>query len=168
MTTLFFPVYTNEASAEDLRAIDKSPFTEQQLAEFDEESRASFCQQQAYLEAHPPIGICRWATTGSQTRDGGVIRQATLPLKVILACGQDVYFAQVGDCVVYSDGSTAQIMTGAGRGNSSVALVGSLLSNGDQIINTPQEAVLCVLRDGVPMPEDFLPTLPSIEGMSHA
>jgi hypothetical protein len=48
-------------------------------------------------------------------------------------------------------------VTGAGEGNSHFALVGSRLSNGDEIINTQQGLGLFVLREGVPMTEDFLP-----------
>ena len=67
--------------------------------------------------------------------------------------------AQKGDYAVYADGSTAQIVTGAGQDNSHWALVGSRLSNGDEIIDTPQGLVLLVVREGVPMPDDFLPSI---------
>ncbi|WP_223593721.1 hypothetical protein [Pseudomonas sp. A-R-19] len=42
-----------------------------------------------------------------------------------------------------------------------LALVGSRLCNGDEIINTLQGSYLLVAREGVSMAEDFLP---SIEG----
>ncbi|MCW1244507.1 hypothetical protein OC610_08825, partial [Pseudomonas sp. SAICEU22] len=53
----------------------------------------------------------------------------------------------------------AQIVTTAGEANSHIALVGSRLGNGDEIINTPQEGFLLFTREGVPMAEDFLPAL---------
>jgi hypothetical protein len=156
--------YTNEASAEYLRRLDDSPFTDQQLAGFDEHALASVNQQQAYAQAHPPIAIYRVATEGSQTRDGGVIQQGTAPLELPLADGRQARAACKGDQVVYADGSTARIVTGAGEGNSHVALVGSVLSNGDEIINTPQGALLLVAREGVPMAEDFLPAIEQVRG----
>lgn len=101
-------MYTNEVSPEFLRTLDKSPFTEQQLAEFSEEAIALIHQQQAYCEAHPPLAIYRLATEGSQTRDGGVIQHATTQTVITLGSGQQVTVAQVGDYVVYADGSTAK------------------------------------------------------------
>ena len=61
--------------------------------------------------------------------------------------------------VLYADGSTAQIITGAGQDNNDVALVGSMLSNGDEIINTPQGGYVFIAREGVSMGEDFLPSV---------
>lgn len=152
-------LYTNEVSPEFLRTLDKSPFTEQQLAGFDEHALAVVNQQQAYAKAHPPIAIYRVATELSQTRNGGVIQQATAPLEFTLDNGQQVRAAQKGDYVVYTDGSTARIVTAAGEGNSHVALVGGYLSNGDEIINTLQGGYLFIAREGVPMAEDFLPII---------
>ncbi|MGV6394875.1 hypothetical protein ACTUVN_005019 [Pseudomonas caspiana] len=159
MSTAFPTLYTNEVSQEFLRTLDASPLTDQQLAEFGEE--AAFCvqQQKAHCDAHPPVAIYRLATEGSQTRDGGVIQHATSEMVIELSDGQRVCVAQKGDCAVYPDGKTAQIVTGAGHENSDTALVGSVLSNGDQIINTPQDLVLFVQRDGVPSAADFLPAV---------
>lgn len=149
-------VYTNEASPEYLRTLDRSPFTEEQLAGFNEEAMAVVDEQRAYALAHPPAAIYRVATEGSQSREGGVIQRATGAMKIALEKGVQVAVAQQGDCVVYSDGSTAQIITASGEGNSHFALVGSQLDNGDEIINTPQAAFLIIVREGVPLPEGFL------------
>ena len=159
MSTLPPQLFTNEVSPEFLRMLDASPFTDQQLAELSEE--AAFCvqQQQAYCDAHPPVAIYRLATEGSQTRDGGVIHHATSTMAIELSVGQQVRVAQKGDYATYPDGKTAQIVTGAGQDYSDAALVGSALSNGDQIINTPQDLALLVLRDGVPNAADFLPAV---------
>lgn len=151
-------LYTNEAPPEFLNQLDKSPFTEQQLANFNEHALAIVNQQQAYNKAHPPIAIYRMATEGSQTRNGGVIKKAASKLEFTLADGSQVRSAQKGDYVEYADGTQAQIVTGSGQGNSHLALVGSYLSNGDQIINTPQNSALIIERQGVPLAEDFLPT----------
>jgi hypothetical protein len=157
MTAPLHPVYTNEVTPEYLRTLGRSPFTEQQLAGFSEESMELVRQRQAYYEAHPAIAVYRMATEGSQTRNGGVIQQATSAMEAILDNGQRVRAAQVGDYVIYGDGLAAQIVTGAGRGNRNIAVVGSRLSNGDEIINTPYGGALLVVREGVPMAEDFLP-----------
>ena len=161
MNAPLHPLYTNEVSPEFLRSLNDSPFTAQQLAQFNEQTQAIIRQRQADVNAHPPVAIYRCATEGSQTRNGGVIQQATAPVKFTLDNGQQVRAAQKGDCAIYADGSTAQIVTASGQGNSHLALVGSRLSNGDEIINTPQGHSLFVARKGVPMAEDFLP---SIEG----
>ncbi|VVO12272.1 PAAR domain-containing protein [Pseudomonas fluorescens] len=161
MNAPLHPLYTNEVSPEFLRRLDDSPFTEQQLAGFNEQALAIIRQRQAYAKTHPPLAIYRWATEGSQTRKGGVIQQATAPVEFTLDNGQQVRAAQKGDYVVYADGRTAQIVTASGQDNSHLALVGSRLSNGDEIINTPQGSGLIMAREGVPMAEDFLP---SIEG----
>lgn len=154
-------LYTNEVSPEFFRALEKSPFTEQQLAGFNGKALAILNQNQAYAKAHPPMAIYRVATEGSQTRNGGVIQQATAPMESTLDNGQRVRAAQKGDYVLYADGSTAQIKTASGEGNSHIALVGSTLGNGDEIINTPQVSLLFIAREGVLLADDFLP---SIEG----
>ncbi|MBK5344732.1 hypothetical protein JFU48_25635 [Pseudomonas sp. TH49] len=64
------PLYTNEVSAEFLRLLDNSPFTEQQLAGSNEQALATVNQQQAYTKSHPPIAIYRAATEGSQALVG--------------------------------------------------------------------------------------------------
>jgi hypothetical protein len=151
--------YTNKVSPEFLRRLNDPPFTEQQLAGFNEQALAIVNQQQAYAEAHPPIAIYRAATEGSQTRNGGVIKQATAPMEFTLDNGQQVRAAQKGDYVVYADGSMARIVTAAGEGNSHIALVGGRLSNGDEIINTLQGCYLFIAREGVSMAEDFLPII---------
>ncbi|KJZ46129.1 MULTISPECIES: hypothetical protein [Pseudomonas] len=163
MNAPLHPLYTNEVSPEFLRSLDNSPFTEEQLAQFAEEARAIIDQQRAYVETHPPRAIYRVASEGSQTRDGGVIQQATSPLEFILDSGQKVRGAQKGDFVVYADGRTAQIVTTAGEENSHLALVGSRLCNGDEIINTSQGICMYVAREGVPMGEDFLPSIEGVE-----
>ena len=159
MNTATPSLYTNEVSPERLRALDNSIFTEQQLAIFSEQVLAIVNKNRAYAKAHPPIAIYRVATEGSQTRNGGVIQQGSAPMQIKQDNGQLVRAARKGDWVVYPDGTKAQIMTCGGKGNSHIALVGSVLSNGDQIINTPQAGFLLFARKGVPMAEDFLPTI---------
>jgi hypothetical protein len=153
------PSYTNHVSPEFLCALDNANFTEHQLAGFSEQTLAIIRQQQAYAHIHPPVAIYRLATQGSRTRDGGVIQQATGVLQITLDNSEQVYAAHKGDYVVYANGSTAQIINGAGQEHDHFALVGSQLSNGDEIINTPQSSGFIVVREGVPMAEDFLPSV---------
>lgn len=157
MTTSSSVRYTNEITPEFLRTLDKSPFTQQQLDTFDKQSLEAVSQRQAFTAAHPPSAIYRVAAEGSQTRQGGVVKHATGSIQFKLASGQQVRAALIGDHVHYPDGTEAKIVTGAGKGNNNVALVGSYLSNGDEIINTPQGAVLIIRREGVDKAEDFLP-----------
>lgn len=151
--------FTNEVSPEFLQTLNASTFTDQQLAEFGEEATLCVQQQQAYRDTHPPVAIYRLATEGSQTRGGGVIQHAASTMLIELSGGQQVRVAQKGDYAIYPSGETAQIVTGAGQDYSDIALVGSILSNGDQIINTPQNLSMFVMREGVPNAEDFLPAV---------
>ncbi|MBV7478360.1 hypothetical protein [Pseudomonas sp. PDM31] len=159
MNAPLHPSYTNDVSPEYLRSLDKPHFTEQQIAQFNEQARAVVCEQQTYIDTHPAIAIFRCATEGSHTRNGGVIEQGTGPLEFNLEDGRSVRGARKGDYVLYADGGTAQIITGAGQGNNDVALVGSLLSNGDEIINTLQDGFSFIAREGVSIAEDFLPSI---------
>ncbi|MCI8208559.1 hypothetical protein AUC61_03330 [Pseudomonas sp. S25] len=159
MSTAALQSYTNEFTPELLRSLDVSPFSEQQLAEFSEEALNCVREQQAYRKAHPPVAIYRFATEGSQTRDGGVIEQTNSSMTIVVNNGQQVRVAHKGDYAVYPDGRRAKIVTGAGNANSDFALVGSVLSNGDKIINTPQHIALFLQRDGEPLEVDFLPVV---------
>lgn len=152
-------LYTNEVPADFLSQLDKSPFTEQQLSTFNEHTFKIVEQRQAYNKTHPPIAIYRVATEGSQTRNGGIIKKTASPLEFTLADGSQVRGAHKDDYVEYADGTQAQIVTGAGEGNSHLALVGSYISNGDQVINTLQDSTLLIARQGIPLAEDFLPAI---------
>lgn len=151
--------YTNEISHEALRHLDDLYLEPRLLEGYGEDVAAFVSRQKAFVEAHPPIAIYRVATEGSQTRDGGTIQQVSSSLTFTLDNGWKVRAAQKGDEVVYADGSKARIITGAGKNNSDIALVGSRLSNGDEIINTLQKRFMIIVREGVPMAEDFLSAL---------
>jgi hypothetical protein len=150
-------LYTNEASPEYLRTLDNSHFTEEQVATFHPHAADVVRQGKAFAALHPTIAIYRVAAEGSETRKGGVIRKTHSPLTFTLDDDRVVRAAHKGDYAEYPDGSTAQIITGAGESNSNLALVGSRLSNGDKIINTPQAVYMLVASKDDPMPEDFLP-----------
>ena len=149
-------LYTNEVSAEFLIELDMPAFSEQQLSGFSEQALKIINERDAQNKAHPAIAIYRVAAEGSQTRNGGVIKKTTSQMAFKLADGSQVRAAHKGDCAVYADGTTARIVTCAGEANSHIALVGSTLSNGDEIINTPQGSVLLIAREGVQKADDFL------------
>jgi hypothetical protein len=159
MNAPFVPSYTNDVSPEYLRGLDNLHFTEHRIAQLSEQTQTVVCEQQAFIDTHPAIAIFRCATEGSQTRNGGVIQQGTGPLEFNLEDGRSVRGARKGDYALYADGTTAQIITGAGQGNNDVALVGSVLSNGDEIINTLQDGFSFIAREGVSIAEDFLPSI---------
>ncbi|MCL6704234.1 hypothetical protein [Pseudomonas sp. T1.Ur] len=158
MHSSYRATFTNEATDDYLRHLDDLYLERQQFDGYGEEVEAFMEKQKAYVQAHPPIAIYRVATQGSQTRDGGTILEATSELEFILEDGR-LRVAQKGDQAVYPDGTTARIVTTAGAANSNIALVGSRLSNGDEIINTLQGRFLIIVREGVVMADDFLPAL---------
>ncbi|MBD9500065.1 hypothetical protein M2D07_012765 [Pseudomonas sp. BGr12] len=149
--------YTNETTEALLRKLDELPFSEEQLASFHPAELETIRQSQSRLLTHPAAGIRRLATEGSQSRLGGRIVRGSSPVNFTLADGEKVSAAIIGDLVEYPDGSIAHIVTGAGQSYSNLALVGSLLDNGDEIVNTPQGCAVLVLRKGHTWPGDFLP-----------
>ena len=155
--TAYSPLYNNDVTSEYLRDQNRPHLSDEALATFSPEDLTRANENEAFKQAHPATGIFRVAAEGSQTRDGGVIVKGTLGMNFTLADGREVAGARVGDYAVYPDGTEAQILTGAGEANSQIALVGSRLSNGDEIINTPQGHLLLLQRQDVAWPDDFLP-----------
>lgn len=151
--------YTNELTPELRATMDQSAFTAQQLAEMNDETRALIEEQDEYIRLHPVTAIWRQAVMGSLTRNGGVVSTATSGGEVITNNGQPAVIALVGDKVTYPDGTTARIVSGSGSRISSngkgYALVGSHLSNGDEIISTPQNYAVICRHAGETMPDDF-------------
>ena len=153
--------YTNEVTPQLLAEINKSPFSPQQLAAMDDKAKAIVNEQLAYHCQHPITAIWRIATQDSRTRRGGVISKVDHDWKIRLDSGVYVSVALTGDLITYDDGTTARIISGAGQAGiykkHELALVGSLLDNGDEIISTPQQHLYIVQRAGVPEAEEFLP-----------
>lgn len=96
------------------------------------------------------------ATHGSKTRNGGLIK-ATIN-KSIKA--QEHLIAVVGDEAIYEDGTTSKIISGAGEAGSieghDIALVGSRLENGDEIIESLQSVFEYRLYADREIPQRFL------------
>ncbi|WP_251702119.1 hypothetical protein [Metapseudomonas boanensis] len=66
--------FTNTLTPEVLATLSQSPFTDEQLASFSNEALAMVQEHEAYARRHPVTAIYRFATEGSQTRHGGIIR----------------------------------------------------------------------------------------------
>lgn len=155
--------YSNELTPSVLASF-KDPFSEEQLANADEEQRQIFKSHIEEMKDRSLMAIWRFATTGALTRNDGKIEKASANDSFILEDGSEVNRAMVGDYVVYPNGTRAKIINGSGSVNTndsgvSFALVGSKLDNGDMIISTPQDSAFLYLLDNSPaMPADFLTT----------
>jgi uncharacterized Zn-binding protein involved in type VI secretion len=153
--------YTNELTTEVLAKLSRAPFTPEQRAGFSEEEMGLLVRPyEDFLRRHPLIAIYRLAVEGSHTRLGGEIRKGSSGFSITLAWGRTVHAARVGDEVEYPDGRRVRIISGSGAvlqdDGHAIALVGSRLSNGDEIVDTPQDGVVLEQREGRPMAEDFL------------
>lgn len=147
--------YTNEPTTDVLERLRQPPFTDEFLSELEPQSRQSLVAEMESMLQRPVLHIFRGATIGSLTRHGGVIRETSGKSTL-----DGHYSARVGDKVVYPDGREATIICGAGKGRvmqgESMALVGSMLDNGDEIISTPQGCQMFVFREGDALPDGFL------------
>jgi hypothetical protein len=158
--------FTNALTPEILSSLDKSPFTAAELAEMSEEARALIDEQIVFCQQHPVTAIYRIAVAGSLTHRGGVADEFSTDPNDGFKIARDndngplASVLMEGCTVSYPDGTTARIVSSAGSANTfdgrGIALVGSVLDNGDEIISTPQSLGLLVDRAGVAMPEDFL------------
>lgn len=118
-----------------------------------------------------PLSICvRWITTIPNTRHWQSsawppkavavatevsIRNASSSVQIALPNGDKVRVACAGDLVEYADGSSAAILSESGEEHGQVAVVGSRIANGDEIIDTPQQATHLVKREGKPFSVDY-------------
>ncbi|MGE8644441.1 PAAR domain-containing protein [Acinetobacter vivianii] len=96
------------------------------------------------------------ATHGSKTKNGGLVR-ATINQNIK---AQGHLLAVVGDEAIYEDGTTSKIISGAGEAGSieghDIALVGSCLENGDEIIESLQSVFEYRLYADREIPQGFL------------
>lgn len=152
--------YTNALTPDILAGMDKSPLSSIDIAAMSDEARELVREQEEYLRQYPVTALWRQATVGSLTRRGGVVSSGRSGGQVVNSSGELVAFSLVGDEVTYPDGSVATIVSGSGSSISSngkgYALVGSVLSNGDEIISTPQDIAVLCCHAGETMPDDFL------------
>ncbi|WP_202308379.1 hypothetical protein [Dryocola clanedunensis] len=157
--------YNNDLTSEIIASYDAPLYTDQQLSEMNEEARTLIIEQQEYAKHHPVTAFYRAAVAGSRTLRGGVVDEPnpdpSQGMKVQLDNGQWVSMVTEGATVTYPDGTKAVIITSAGQlsewEGKGIALVGSLLDNGDVIISTPDYGLVFTFREGESMPDDFLP-----------
>lgn len=153
------PFYNNKISPERLQELNKPHFSEEQINSFDAAAVDIIRRNQAEQLENPVIAIRLLVSEGSQSKQGGVIKKGTSSLTVTIASGEELAIAQIGDPVEYPDGSIAYIKTGAGRAFSNLALVGSRLDNGDEIINSRQNIGHINILKNSDFESDFLPII---------
>lgn len=95
------------------------------------------------------------AVHGAKTQNDGLVNASSSNTKI-----KGLSIACVGDEVIYADGTTSKIISGAGTAcivdGAPVALVGSRLENGDEIIETPNTTIAIRIYKDQPLPQNFL------------
>lgn len=102
-----------------------------------------------------PHAIYHIAVHGAKSKNGGLVNASSNVGKI-----GGLSIARVGDEVIYVDGTTSKIISGAVTAcvveGSPVALVGSRLENGDEIIDSPNTTIAIRIYKDQPLPENFL------------
>ncbi|ENX39200.1 PAAR domain-containing protein [Acinetobacter sp. NIPH 2100] len=110
--------------------------------------------EQAYWN-NKPHTIYYVATHGAKSRNDGLVNASSHAVKVA-----GLSLARVGDEVIYADGTTSKIISGAGTAcvvdGSPAALIGSRLENGDEIVESPNTTIAIRIYKDQPIPENFL------------
>ncbi|ECE0486456.1 hypothetical protein KX75_19990 [Salmonella enterica subsp. enterica] len=160
--------FNNSVTPQMLADLDKSPFSDDDLAAMDVSARHLIEQNAERDRQHPITAIWRVAVEGSLTARGGVVKVTDNNRLMDFGNGETARIAVEGDSVSYPDGTSALIVSSAGskatHKDKGLALVGSPLDNGDEIISTPQEHLVLLSRKGIDEAPDFL-AHPG--GMSH-
>ncbi|RSP93775.1 hypothetical protein EA716_12075 [Acinetobacter baumannii] len=102
-----------------------------------------------------PHTIYYVAVHGAKSQNGGLVNTSSTNTKI-----RGLSIARVGDEVIYVDGTTSKIISGAGTAcivdGVPVALVGSRLENGDEIIDSPNTTIGIRIYKDQPLPQNFL------------
>ena len=110
--------------------------------------------EQLYFK-HRPKTLYYFAVNGAKTKNNGLVKASATQHTIA-----GLAIARVGDEVIYADGTTSKIISGAGTAciidGLSVALVGSHLENGDEIIDSPNNAIAINIFKGDKAPQGFL------------
>jgi uncharacterized Zn-binding protein involved in type VI secretion len=110
--------------------------------------------EQLYWENKPQT-LHYLAVNGAKTKNGGLVSASYHHYKIA-----EMSIARVGDEVIYKDGTTSKIISGAGQAcvldGVPVALVGSHLENGDEIIDSPNTSVAIRIFKDQPKIDHFL------------
>ena len=99
--------------------------------------------------------IYHLVANGAKTKQGGLLKASSDVWKV-----RELSIGRVGDDVIYADGTISKIISGAGDvcivEGASVALAGSRLENGDEIVDSfATEITIRIFKDQ-PTPKNFL------------
>lgn len=136
------PIFLHELPIEQLQQMSQEDIEQTLKAE------------QLYFQ-HRSKAMYYLAVNGSKTKQGGLVKASTTQGKI-----GDLSIARIGDDVIYADGTTAKIISGAGKvcivEGLSAALVGSQLDNGDKIIDSPNRRVAINIFKGELLPDGFL------------
>ncbi|EPF6519047.1 PAAR domain-containing protein [Acinetobacter baumannii] len=101
-----------------------------------------------------PHTIYYVAVHGAKSQNGGLVNASSNNGKI-----KGLSIARVGDEVIYADGTTSKIISGAGTAcivdGAPVALVGSRLENGDEIIDSPNTTIGIRIYKDQPLPQNF-------------
>lgn len=110
--------------------------------------------EKLYWDNKPHI-IYYVAVHGAKTQNDGLVNVSSTNTKI-----KGLSMARVGDEVIYADGTTSKIISGAGTAcivdGSPVALVGSRLENGDEIIESPNNTIAIRIYKDQALPQNFL------------
>ncbi|MCM1963022.1 PAAR domain-containing protein [Acinetobacter pittii] len=110
--------------------------------------------EKLYWDNKPHI-IYYVAVHGAKTQNDGLVNVSSTNTK-----NKGLSIARVGDEVIYADGTTSKIISGAGTAcivdGSPVALVGSRLENGDEIIESPNNTIAIRIYKDQALPQNFL------------
>ncbi|AMM28734.1 MULTISPECIES: PAAR domain-containing protein [Acinetobacter] len=110
--------------------------------------------EKLYWDNKPHI-IYYVAVHGAKTQNDGLVNVSSTNTKI-----KGLSIARVGDEVIYADGTTSKIISGAGTAcivdGSPVALVGSRLENGDEIIESPNNTIAIRIYKDQALPQNFL------------
>ncbi|CAA0190634.1 PAAR domain-containing protein [Acinetobacter baumannii] len=127
---------------------------EQLLTLSDEDITQTLEAEQLYYQ-HKPHTIYYVAVHGAKSKNGGLVNASSNSSKI-----GGLSIARVGDEVLYADGTTSKIISGAGTAcvveGLPVALVGSRLENGDEIIDSPNTTIAIRIYKDQPKPKNFL------------
>ena len=136
------PVFLSELPSEQLKKLSEEDIEKIQKAE------------RLYWESKPYTKFYV-AVNGAKTKKGGLICATGLNFQL-----HGIAIALVGDEAIYHDGTTAKIISGSGDAltikGSSVALVGSRLDNGDEVIDSPDMSLIFRLYHDMLPPMGFL------------
>ncbi len=109
--------------------------------------------EKLYWDNKPHI-IYYVAVHGAKTQNDGLVNVSSTNTKI-----KGLSIARVGDEVIYADGTTSKIISGAGTAcivdGSPVALVGSRLENGDEIIESPNNTIAIRIYKDQALPQNF-------------